>query len=459
MSKMSIKSMVSLVVFVMLVVSGCSTEQAGKENGQNSNEVKTVRFSTNETDPPSVEFYNKVIKEYEVAHPNIKISLELMTADDLTTKLAASVVAGSPPEIAQINPENVAEYQKAGYLLQIDDVVDAIGRDEFTQGSIMNIEGHDYAIPYAGSGTVMWVRKDLFEKNNIKMPTNWEELLDASRKLTMDTNNDGKTDIYGIALPYGENPWTHSVFSMFMWQNGQTLFDKDLKPTFNTPATIEALKFYKELSKSTPPDAGSYSFYETINAYLSGKVAMAPYMGRMLSQLGNNNPALLKDTVAILMPGKKLSVNYGGWNVYSVFKSAKNAEEGKKFLEYLESPKILSQFLLTVPGHLVPPTKSILNSQDFWANQFVKDNEANIKKVFDASANSALAPISDAGAIVDGKIDKSNIIFNPYIGTIFSRNIVPITVQKVLLQNQSEEEAAAWAQQQIEAIIQEKKAK
>lgn len=439
-----------LVVMIVATVAGCG---GGGSGPGTSGEKVTVRFMTSETDPPSVEVYNQVIKDFEAQHPNVKISLEMVGADDLYTKLPAAITAQAPPDISQIDPEQAVEFIKEGHLAPVDDLVNSIGPDDFIKGSVIKVDGHAYSIPYAGSGTVMWIRKDLFDKYNVKVPTNWDELLAAAKALTKDTNGDGKPDIYGIALPAGQNKWTGHVFNMFMWQNGQTMFDKNLKVTFNTPATVEALQMYKDLCKYAPSDIGSYSYYETINAFATGRVAMAPYMGRLLSQVATNNPKLLANTVAIPMPAKKLSANFGSWNCYVMFKDAKHPNEAKEFLKFLTTGPQATKFLLTVPGHLVPPLKSLMQAQDFWNDKFVKENEANIKTVFKAS-ESALAPVDEAGAIVNNQISPERA-YNPYISTIISRNIRALTVQKVVLQNMAPQEAVAWGQQEMEKVVQE----
>ncbi len=60
-----------------------------------------------------------------------------------------------------------------------------------------------YAIPRDVSNLVIYYNKDLFKKYGIPVPNEYwsfDDLLILSQKLTKDTNNDGKTDIWGISF-------------------------------------------------------------------------------------------------------------------------------------------------------------------------------------------------------------------------------------------------------------------
>lgn len=418
-------------------------------------EEVTIRFMTSETDPPSVAAYEAIIKAFEAENPGVKISLELVNADDLNVKLPASLAIGAPPNISQLDAHVIPDYAKAGHIVPLDDIIDKIGRDDFYQGSLFQVDGKTYNMPYAGSGTVWWVRKDLFEQYNVKLPTTPEELLDAAKKLTLDTNNDGQTDIYGIALPAGTNQWTAHMMNSFVWQNGQSIFDKDLNPNFNTPRTVEAVKLYADLAKYAPEGIGSYSYFETIDAFTAGKVAIAPYMGRLLSSVKANNPDLLDKTMAIpFVAGTYNKANYGNWDSYVVYQAAGNVDIAKKFVAFLTTGDQAFEFLRTVPGHLIPPLLSMRNSPKLWDEPLMQSHKQDVETVF-KDAETALNIGNEAGAIdADGKMTNTRVL-NPYANALLSQNVFAQVIQKVVLEGQTPEDAVAWGQQEIERIISE----
>jgi len=415
----------------------------------------TLRFMSGETDPPSVEAYNEIFAAYEAEHPNVTIELELINADDLHTKIGTLIATGNPPDLAQLDPQQVYPFATEGHLLILDELIDQVGREDFLGGSLFEVNGHVYHMPYAGAGSVNWIRADLFEEYGVKIPTNQAELLDAAEKLTLDTDGDGTIDIYGIALPAGTNKWTGHVFNTAMWQNGQTMFDCDFNVTFDTPETVEALRLYGELTKFSPPGIGGYSYYESIEAIGSGAVAMSPYMGRTLSWIAQNSPDLLDKIKAIpLVFFDENNANYGGWNVYTVFSASKHPEEAKDFLAYLTTDDNAALFSRTAQGHLVPPTYSLLASELLWEDELMQSRKEDVDLVFEM-ANSSLHPAYEACSIAaDGSLSGTSML-NPYMGAIIAQNVRATAVQMVVLDGKSPEEAAAWGQAEMERIIAE----
>src|ERR1700754_336987 len=109
-------------------------------------ETKVVRFLHNETDPPSIEFYNKAIKEFEAQNPDIKIEMEAVSTDGRLQKVLASINTKTMPEIFKILPEERFEFARKGYLVPLDDIVNEIGNDDYVPGSLVPVEGKIYDI-------------------------------------------------------------------------------------------------------------------------------------------------------------------------------------------------------------------------------------------------------------------------------------------------------------------------
>lgn len=463
----------SIIVVIMLVVSACgSSNNSGSEsnNGNTSSQTEDnragnsgnkgkaeqqhVRFVTVESDPPSVAAFRELIAEFEELNPDIKINLEILGADQLSTRLTAAIAAGSPPDVSQADPKMIVEFANKGYLEPMNDVIDRVGRDQWVPGSIVRMGDTDWSVPYAGTAAVLWYRKDLFEEHNVKPPTNWKEFLEAAEKLTMDTDGDGKTDIYGISIPAGQNSWTENVFYMFMWANGQTLFDKNLNLTLNTQATLEALNMYKQLAQFAPPDIGTYSYYETIDAYGAGKTAMSIYEGRLLSRVAANNPAIEPHTAALQWPAEKVEITEGIWKSYVVYKDSAVKEAAKKWVEFITTGKQSTKFLKTVPGHLLPPTTSPEVMEEY-ANHPLLQNHKEDFEVIMNSKKIAISQLDEPGVIQNGKVVYDNLVLNPYMGTISSRNVIARMVQSVVLAGMDPQEAINKAEQEILEIMKE----
>ena len=139
--------------------------------------TQVVRFLHNETDPPSIAFFNDAIKQFETQNPDIKIEMEAVSTDGRLQKIFASVNAKTMPEIVKILPEERFQFAKAGYLVPLDDLIDDIGRDDYVPDLLVAVDGVHYDLPYTvGNFSVLWERDDLLKAKGLHTATNWEEL-------------------------------------------------------------------------------------------------------------------------------------------------------------------------------------------------------------------------------------------------------------------------------------------
>lgn len=420
-------------------------------------ETKVVRFLHNETDPPSIEFFNKAIKEFEAQNPDIKIEMEAVSTDGRLQKVLASINTKTMPEIFKVLPEERFEFARKGYLVPLDDMVDEIGRDQYVPGSLVPVEGKVYDVPYTlGNYGVLWQRDDLLKAKNIATPKDWNELKAAAEKLTGDGN-------FGFMFPAGKNRMTGIFLSQMIWSAGGTYFDKDLNVTFDNPGTVKALTFLKDMAKFSPQGVGSYSYGDMINVYLTGKIGLDEYAPRLIANAALNTPDLFKKTSAAATPigpsgvGVKF-VNSNSFALSSEKVGAKNIDAARKFLEFIVSGDRLKDFSLTVHPHLIPPLKSVQEEVIKAGSAASLSGREDISRTAFDTSNS-LDFESEAGAqFKDGKVIRSGVV-NRYIGSIVARDIPAQVVQRVVLQGEDPAEAAKWGQTRMEAIVKDLKNK
>ncbi|MGI6558382.1 MAG: ABC transporter substrate-binding protein [Limnochordia bacterium] len=100
---------------------------------------------------------------------------------------------------------------------------------------------------------VLWYRKDLFEEKGLDVPKTWSEWLHAAKELTIDTDGDGKPDIYGM-LQYLYDTEPQAITNL-MYTSGASTFDENGNVAINSPAMKASVDFLKEIWKSTPSPA------------------------------------------------------------------------------------------------------------------------------------------------------------------------------------------------------------
>jgi ABC-type glycerol-3-phosphate transport system substrate-binding protein len=425
--------------------------------------IKIIPFLTNESDPESVAVFQQIFAEFSEENPDVTIDLVIGGHGDIGQRTVAAASVGADLGVIQVPPRDMQSFVQAGYLMPLDDVVEAIGADQFKPAALLRgDDGHVYAISYAGGvqGT-MWTRKDLLDEAGLEPPTTYEEWLAAAKALTKDTDGDGDIDIYGVGLPVGSDGATDARFTNFLFQNCGDYFDKQGNLVFNKPQVLDAVKRYIEMVQYAPPDVTGWSWFDGLDAFLSGKIAMHPYGGRLGVRLETANPEMRANTMVIMVPaGDKTKAVQAGYDYLSVFSGTQYPEEAKQFLEFFFTGDRLARFELTVPGHLIPPTndlaETILNSD----NEYVTKYRSDVETLFGVASTGA-DPTVMMGA-VDTETCEFNPVYNPmpWSSEIFARTptIDAEMLQRIVVNDETPEAAWEWAYTEMERIANDWKA-
>lgn len=195
-----------------------------------------------------------IIPAFEKEHPGVKVESLPFPYDEFRKKLMIAIAGGKAPDVVRVDIIWVPELAKQGVLVNMNKEFG----DEFNQykdkvfpGPLSTnfYEGEYYGIPLDTNTRVMMWNKKLFNEAGISSPPEtFAEVVDAAAKMTVDTDNDGKIDQWGIAVN-GSWPW-HIL--PWVWSNGGDITDPDLtKATgyLNSPETVEALQFLLDLYK------------------------------------------------------------------------------------------------------------------------------------------------------------------------------------------------------------------
>jgi len=107
--------------------------------------------------------------------------------DAAMTALRARVLSGNPPTAAQIKGPSIQEWYNEGVLADISSIANSEGWDKLLPPAIaaqMKCEGTWCAAPVnVHRVDWIWANADILAKNNIKMPTTWDEFNAAADKL------------------------------------------------------------------------------------------------------------------------------------------------------------------------------------------------------------------------------------------------------------------------------------
>ena len=179
------------------------------------------------------------------------------------------------------------KYAASGTILDLSKYYDYKSDPAWQNAYVKNIgvwKGDRYSLSYGDvePGYAIWYNKSLFAAANVPDPWtyvnsntwNWNTFRDVCKKLTRDTNGDGKTDVWAFNA---ENP-----LSMFITTNGGKLIDTSTSPAkfaADSPQATEAIEYYKLLYGTDKVIPSSTSGLPTapFDQMETGKLAMFPY--------------------------------------------------------------------------------------------------------------------------------------------------------------------------------------
>lgn len=259
---------------VSLVVGGCQTAPKVPEDGlllmvaATQDQVRAWRTAA------------------EVFTEESKIPVVLQTEEptDYMARLKRALRSKRPPDVFLLESTLVPEFAAQGMLLGLDSYVakreDVKPKDYYPVAwQAYQYRGQCYGLPHE-----LHVLSVLFNEEHLdaqllgrpKSEWTWQEFLDMAKTLTVDQNDDGRIDIYGVA----PCPW----WQVFVWQNGGELVDDPANPkrsTLSTPEAKEGLQWLVDLSLKhgaapSPKVTGTES---PAGLFAAQRVSMA-YLGR-----------------------------------------------------------------------------------------------------------------------------------------------------------------------------------
>ncbi|WP_407563702.1 ABC transporter substrate-binding protein [Streptomyces sp. 184] len=157
----------------------------------------------------------KAVALWNEQNPDVRVDVQTVPANTSGgyQKMHASLTAGDPPDLAQVEYYALPEFMLVNGLTDLseygaDELKDAYVDWQWQQGVFA---GRTYAIPQASGPMGLFYREDLFDRWDIDVPATWDEYRAAAVKIRKRGGGSVVT-----AFPPANAQW----FSSFAWQRG-----------------------------------------------------------------------------------------------------------------------------------------------------------------------------------------------------------------------------------------------
>ncbi|WMM33138.1 ABC transporter substrate-binding protein [Shouchella clausii] len=367
-----------LTALVLLVIAGCSSTDSDGEEEMNSKGAmesynvgdtfkaeEALEFSMMYSDHPNYPYKEDWLLWEKIEElTNVTLNPTIIPMSDYTQKRNLLISSGeSPLIIPKTYPGEEASFVPSGAILPVSDYMDKMPhfKDKIEKWemedeleTLRQSDGKFYLLP--GLHENVWpeytliVRTDIFEENNIALPTTWDELYEAMKKLK---------DIYPDVTPFSDRYEFNSTLNIAAtgfgtkagWGFGNGLTYDDAKDQFVYSATTdeykELLTYFNKLVKEGLLDKESFTqgdeqatqkFVSGNSFIINGNAQdVVTYRTSMDKLLGEGNYSIAKITVpggpaGHLMAGSRFE---NGVMISSKAKESENFEALLQFIDWL----------------------------------------------------------------------------------------------------------------------------
>lgn len=218
-----------------------------------------------------------------------------------------------------------------------------------------------YVMPWNVQVLYVYYRPSIFEQAQVEVPTTYEEFLTAIEKCTLDTDGDGKTDVYGFGMRGsngGQEPW-----GSFVYGRGGSFED------MTTAESIQGMQDFIDIYNKgfVPPSAAGDGFQQIIDNFKSGLTAMTIHhtgsSAQMVETFGD-------DVSAFPFPAGKGQWTSMGDTETVIFESCENKEAAFEWVAYLAAGE--GQKMWCEGTGNVPVSKTVQAGDFFQNDRFMK---------------------------------------------------------------------------------------
>lgn len=290
----------------------------------------------------------------------VEVEVEKLSFSEMIGKLATAAATDEVPDVMHVNFGGTAQLYADEVLMPLDDIINTIGADDFSDAYktvLTGADGHIYGLPDWAMHTSVWYRKDLFEEKGLEIPTTWAEFKAAAEAL-----NDGDA-MKGFPIPLdGVQVAAQTLYELMCSKGvffldpatGEYIFDQE------KDEMIEVIDYLVDLYKTASP-AGSltWSWGDYRNALaVSGTVAMTLDMGAVIGNAQGNAPEMVEKLGCFDFPGvdgnKVASFGSGYCFVGTKQESEERTALVSEFLTKLYTPERAAERALSRPMFAFP---------------------------------------------------------------------------------------------------------
>ena len=286
--------------------------------------------------------HQKIIKEFNKIHPNVKVRLETPFPDyeELTQRTLAGIAQGNAPVLSFQGINQIRQYIEMGAAYDLSEFVKNDPRWKDGSGyyptmmKLGNFNGKQYAVPFAISTPIVYFNETLLKKAGIdtsKGFETWPALIEAAKK------------VQALGPEYSGLFYDYQATGNWMWQallfcEGGTMMDeKETRVTFADEPGLRAARILRSFV-----DQGVMKDWTRLQgeqAFISGRVGFYAASTSWLKGVQDKTSGFAMKTslFPVGTTGKRILPN-GGNGAMIITKDPKKARAAYEYAMFAAGP-------------------------------------------------------------------------------------------------------------------------
>lgn len=319
-----------------LLLTGCGAGDDGEADGK-----ITLRFQSLAWQKESVDINKRLVKEWNAAHPDIRVEYVQGSWDSVHDQLLTSFEGGEAPDIIHDASDDLADFAYGGYLADLRPLLpkgltDGIPRNSWETATF---DGGVYGVPFLQEPRVLIANTKILKASGVRIPTprqpwSWPEF----RQVTKELSGEGR---YGVAWPLKEPV---SVTLNLGLSAGGELFHRgaDGKVTVamgeGDQVVPDTIHDQVNTDHSAARTALGMGGGDTLPGFFGGKYAMVPLGFSYRQQIVEQAPKGFDWTVLPAPAGRDGLAQGVSPQTLSVAEDSPHKKEAVEFIDFLLRP-------------------------------------------------------------------------------------------------------------------------
>ncbi|WMJ90057.1 ABC transporter substrate-binding protein [Anaerocolumna sp. MB42-C2] len=393
------------VMLILLIYAGNYYKDSLKETpaDRETTDRKVLRILAPYENVPNSKMLQDITNQYSNIKNNPKVEIEFISKNDFKKEICMNLDQDQLADLIICDNSIMPALINLNVLRDISEYIHETSMEShyyLEQWNNTRSDGKYYGIPFTCDPYVLIWNKNLFKKNNVVVPTTWDDLKIAARKAE-------EVGINGIGIAARQPEEITAFFIQMLYTTGGSIRDINGEGGMKVFELIDYLK----RNKLIPEECINWNQLDLTNNFMDGEIAM---MINNLSALSviKDGDIDFKVGVAAVPYEKKENYMFHGKNIGISITA--DYEASIKFLNYVTQKSIVKQ--------IAEETESIPAQVDaeynFDKDGYVVSKEFILKQIEHGIAKSSLNSWFDISAAISEGVYQLISETNPSIKDI-----------------------------------------